>query len=190
MLLILKENTMRNLSLVLLVIGSIFIFFGCQEDSALTPLSSQSDQDVNSLAKPAPTLTGIAITSFNLDDPPYFWRGTVDFGDETIYGLVFNSHGFPTVRGKSSHFEEEFIIFQFGTDYTDPNNYYLKGSNAGIVANENKPPDPVKFLSNGTVEIANYPFEGWLGRSVHIRGVVNWLPNGDPEEAVGTLRIN
>jgi hypothetical protein len=132
-----------------------------------------------------------------MDDPPYFWRGTVDFGDSTIYGLAFISHGLPTVRGQSSHFSEEFIIFKLGENYKDPNNVYLHGSNAGVVTNANNPPDdPSKFLSNGKVETANDPFKGWLGRSVHIRGLVYWafdengIPTGLPDRAEGTLRIN
>jgi hypothetical protein len=170
------------------------LFLACQEDIALTPEFSQSDQGTASLAKPAPTLEVEVRTPFWTDDPPYFWRGEIDFGDYGVYGLVFISHGAPTVRGQSSHFSEEYIVYELGKDYKNPDNYLLYGHNAGIVVNANRVPDPVKFLSNGKVEVAREPFTEWLGRSVHIRGLVYWTFDAQglpmPEEAVGTFRLN
>jgi len=181
---------MRHLIFVFLVIGSVLIFFGCQEESALSPELSQSDQDENALTKPAPNLIGTTYTPFSDETPPIFWRGTVIFrGVE--YGLYFISHGPPRDFSQASPFEEDFVIHEL----YDEGNIYMKGWNAGVVTYANRFPDPVKFRANGKVEEAYGDFDGWQGRSVHIRGLVYWEfdengPTGNPEHAEGTFRIN
>jgi hypothetical protein len=74
---------------------------------------------------------------------------------------------------------------------------YLGGPDVGVTTSANKPPDPVKYRMNGQVDIANEPFEMWLGPHVHMSGIITWQNMGTPEEPVfvpesapGTLRIN
>jgi hypothetical protein len=50
---------------------------------------------------------------------------------------------------------------------------------------------------NGEIDVANAPFAEWLGRNVHMSGVITWqvldTPDGPivaPETAPGTFRIN
>jgi hypothetical protein len=43
-------------------------------------------------------------------------------------------------------------------------------------------------MSNGVIEVANAPFEMWLGRNLHQSGVVFGDETGT--HASGTLRIN
>ena len=47
-----------------------------------------------------------------------------------------------------------------------------------------------KFRMNGSVTQAADPFGAWLGRSVHMRGIIEWYPFGAPHFGPGTFRIN
>jgi hypothetical protein len=182
---------MRHLLLVFLVIGATLIFFGCSEKNPSAPELSQGDQVTNYLAKKP--LTGHQVVPFTLT-PPTFWNGTVDFGEEGIYGLTFVSYEPPRAYSQASPFYEDFYIYEEGSDWTNPANVYLKGWNAGVVTYANNPPDPCNFLANGKIEEAYGPLEEWLGRNVHIRGTVYWIIDPVvgmiPEYAEGTFRIN
>ena len=183
---------MKHTIFLFLVLGATMIFFGCSENNSTAPELNQSDQTANSLAKkPAPSLIGIQDADFTFT-PPYFWNGTVDFGDAGKYSLTYFSHDAPREYSQASPFYENFIIYELGSDMNKPENVYLKGWNAGVVAYANKAPDPVKFLANGKIEEAYGPLEMWQGRNVHIRGEVifNDPDNGFPKEALGTFKIN
>ncbi len=180
---------MKRLILMFLVIVTVLIFFGCQEESALAPELGQSDQVANSFAKPTANLIGTANTPFTFT-PPTFWNGTIDFGVDGIYSLTFISHEPPRPFSQASPYYEDFIIYELGTDWTIPENVYLKGWNAGVVTYANNPPDPCKFLANGKITEAYGPFVEWQGCNVHIRGLVYWIAVGVPERAEGTFRIN
>ena len=179
---------MKRTILMFLVIGATLIFFGCSEKNPSAPELSQSDQVTNTLAKPH--LTGTAVTLFTFT-PPWFWNGTVDFGNGVEYGLKFFSYDPPRTFSQASPYYEDFYIF----DLVD-GTIYLKGWNAGVVTLANNPPEPCNFLANGKVEEAYGDFAEWEGRSVHIRGLVYWaldengVPTGLPERAEGTFRIN
>ena len=96
------------------------IFFGCQEDSALSPVSDQNDQVPASLAKkPAPNLIGTTYTPFTFT-PPTFWNGTIDFGVYGKYSITFVSHDAPREYSQASPFHEDFIIYELGADWTQP----------------------------------------------------------------------
>jgi hypothetical protein len=183
------EGIMKHLILVFLVIGSVMIFFGCQEDSTLEPVSHQSNQVESALAKPTPNLIGKIVTDFTFT-PPTFWNGTVDFGKAGKYGLTFISYGPPRDYSQASPFEEDFIIYKLDGDWKIPENVYIKGSNTGVVTYANKAPEPVNFLANGKIEEAYGLFEMWKDRKIHIRGHVFWKSVGVPDGAVATLRIN
>ena len=184
---------MKNLFLIFFVVGVIIVFFGCQQESALTPELSENEQLPASFAKPLPYLTGTTDTPFNfppLPDPggsdfPVFWKGTVVF-EKVTYGLYFLSTGAPRDFSQASPFFEYFIIHEIGNEQ----NVYLKGWNAGVVTYANKDPEPVKFHANGKITEAYGSFAAWQDRPIHIRGIVTWIAVGLPEKAAGTFRIN
>jgi hypothetical protein len=188
-----KENTMKKIILVFMVIGASMIFFGCQQDPALTPELGQSDQGVNSLAKkPSPNLKGYGVTMFDIANGPFYWEGTMNFdGYDGAYGIIFESLEAPREYSQASPYAENFWIYKKDTDFTNPENVYLKGWVEGVVTNANNPPDdPSKFLSNGKIEEAYGEFEMWQGRTIHFRGFVYWNPDGLPHHAEGPVRIN
>ena len=164
--------------LVFLVIGATLIFFGCSENNPSAPELSQSDQVTHTLAKPH--LTGTTDADFT-GVWPYFWVGTIIIDDVT-YGLRFESVGPPPpLPPRAFVFKERFEIWN-----EDFSILYLAGTDDGVLNYGNS-----KFVANGEVEVANYPFEEWMGRNVHINGVVSWVEYPMlPEKAIGTLRIN
>jgi len=192
MLLIFKENTMRHLILVFFIIGTVLIFLGCQEESALAPELDQSNQVTNSLAKPAPNLRGTIITYFDVLNVPYFWEGKIDIEGYGEYGLIFETLSGQKGYSQAAPFEEYFIIYELESDWADPENVFLAGHDEGVTTIANKPPEPSKFRMNGEIEVANFPFEGWLGRNVHMSGIIEWANDGTPfpKVAIGTFRIN
>jgi hypothetical protein len=180
---------MKNLLIVTLIIGAAMIFMGCSEDNPSAPVLSQSDQMDNTLLKPSANFTGIIEADFTFT-PPTFWNGTIDFGTGVKYGLTFISLGKMRQYSQARPFEEEVIIYELGTDWTNPANVYLRGLHTGMMTLANKMPDPVKFRANGKINEACGPFELWQGRNYHIDGVVTYVAVGQPEGADGTFRIN
>jgi hypothetical protein len=169
--------------LVFLFIGIALLYFGCSENNSSAPGLSQSDQVTNFLAKRS--LTGPVYLDFTTANPPYFWVGTVTFGTET-YDLRFKSVGNPPPPPPRAFvFAERFEIYEVG-HLGDPDYLLLEGPDAGVVPCGND-----KYVANGKVEIANEPFEIWLGRNVHTNGVITWIvPCVLPAGATGTFRIN
>ena len=165
--------------LVFLIIGATLIFFGCSEKNPSAPGLSQSDQVTHTLAKPH--LTGTTDADFVPSNAPHYWVGTINIDGDT-YGLRFESLGPPRPYPQASPFKEYFEIYEEG----DVTNVYLAGPNAGVLNYGNS-----KFVANGEVEVANFPFEMYLGRNVHISGTVIWeIFPVLPDQAIGTLRIN
>lgn len=187
---------MKKIIFVFIVIVASMIFFGCQEDSALTPVLGQSDQGENSLnKKPLPHLKGYGVTMFSFANPPFYWEGEVTFdgyGDfDGTYGIIFESLEAPRDYSQASPYAENFWLYKKGEDFTLEENVYLKGWVEGVVTHANNPPDdPSKFLSNGKIEEAYGKFEMWQGRNIHFRGFVHWNPAGFPDHAEGPVRIN
>lgn len=186
----LKEDSMRY-SLVIVVL-SLLLIGGCQNETPLAPVS-ESDQGSVSFAKPAPYLLGNTDCNFIPENGPQFWNGTVDFGTGTVYGLTFTSlEPAHTALGQAILFEEEFVIYELGSDWTEPENVYMRGWEKGVVTLANSIPDPSRFHANGKITFATGPFEGWAGCTVHLRGLVYWTTDGSglPARAVGMIRIN
>jgi hypothetical protein len=181
---------MKNLIFVFLVIGATMIFFSCQEDSVIAPVSDQSDQVPVSLAKkPAPNLIGTMYTDFTFT-PPTYWNGTVDFGTTGTYSITFFSYDPPRQYSNASPFKEDFIIYELNSDWQDSKNVYLKGWAKGVTTFANNPLDPAKFVSNGKIEEAYGPLEMWDDRNVHSSGNIHWEAQGVPDYGDGTFRIN
>jgi hypothetical protein len=178
---------MKSKLFVFLLILFVSVFIGCNEENALSPTEDVS-QITTTLEKPSSNLIGTTYCPFTLT-PPTFWNGTVDFGPQGVYGLTFISL---TSKGHSqaSHFEEDFVIYELGTDWTDPANVYMKGHHEGVVIFANKLPEPSKFHANGKIEEAYGAFADWQGRRTHMKGLVYWVTEELPDRAEGTLRIN
>jgi len=174
---------MKRLFLAFLFTGIALLYFDCSEKNPSAPELSQSDQGTNSLAKPP--LTGTVYLDFTTNNPPYFWVGTVTFSTGT-YDLRYKSVGNPPPPPPQAFvFDERFEIYEDGF-LGNPDYLVLEGPDAGVVPCGNN-----KFVANGKVEFANEDFEMWLGRNVHIKGIITWIiPCVLPEGATGTFRIN
>ena len=186
---------MKHSILMFLFIGVTFIFFGCSEKNPSAPELSQSDQVTTSLAKPSPNLTGTMELDFTFGAWPEVpvWVGTVDLEGHGVFGIRF-FHLTPFKEySQASPFEEYFEIYDLG----DETKVYLGGPDVGVTTTANKPPEPCKYRMNGEIDVANEPFELWLGRNVHMNGFITWqileTPDGPvvvPNTAPGTFRIN
>ncbi len=183
---------MKNSILFLLVFGVTMLFSGCSEDNTLTPGSEQNGSVESSLKgtkKPLPTLIGELNCDFTFT-PPTFWNGTIDFGAYGLYSITFISYDAPRDYSQASPFKEDIIIYELGTDWTNPANVYMRETHSGVMTLANKVPDPTKFVANGKIEEAYGPLEMWQGCNVHISGEVTWIDVGIPEGGTGTIRIN
>ena len=191
---------MKKLNLITLVMGACLLFFACSEDTVVTPDLKQATEETPGLktaSKPAANLIGVMDLDFVLEaiwpEEPV-WVGTVTFEGYGVYGI--RSYHLSEFRdfSQASPFEEYFEIY----DLDEPELIYLGGPDEGVTTEANKPPDPVTYRMNGEIDQAQAPFEGWLGRHVHMSGVITWqiltMPDGTvvvaPYQAPGTLRIN
>jgi len=181
---------MKSSNLVFLVLGVTIIFFGCSKDDSLTPESDLSDQVTTSLKsakKPSAHLTGAMDLYFNpgvfLDPTEPVWVGTIVLEGQDEYGMRFFSLSAPRTYSQARPFEEYFEIFEIGDETV-----VLAGHDAGVSTLANS-----KYRMNGEIEVANYPFEEWLGRGVHMSGIITWQDEAPlivPATAPGTFRIN
>ena len=129
------------------------------------------------------------------------WVGTLTVGS-TDYNMAFFAFGngkpFDSHPATSSayFFEEIWKVYEspaFAIDGSgnlvilDPDPVVLmSGYDRGLTNLKNS-----KFHGNGSVEGAAFRFEEWVGRSVHMRGVIDkWYPFGAPQHAFGPFRIN
>jgi hypothetical protein len=124
--------------------------------------------------------------------------GTIELDGE-VYGMAFFAIGsgkpFSGDPSSSVHFFEEIWKIYEDLDYLFDENgvlvefvegpVLLWGYDTGSTVLANS-----RYHMNGGVEGAAEPFEGWLGRSVHMQGIIEWYPFGAPKGAPGTFRIN
>ncbi len=125
------------------------------------------------------------------------WVGTITIdGDE--YGMAFFNTGtgkpFDEQPADNVFFEETWAIYdtlEFSFDGDGiletfmPGDVVLSGYDRGITTVANS-----KYHMNGDVRVAEGPFTDWLGRSVHMSGIIEWYDFGAPQYAPGTFRIN
>jgi hypothetical protein len=186
---------MKSSIFLFLVFGVALFISGCSEDNSLVPGSDQSDQGSSSLkstAKPSANLTGEMDLYFDLTSVPPtdpVWVGTIDFEGYGTYGMRFFHLSPFRDYSQASPFEEYFEIY----DLTDAT-IVLAGPDVGVTTLANKPPEPCKYRMNGEIDVAAEPFEGWLGRHVHMSGMITWqiIPEVGPVPATapGIFRIN
>ena len=186
---------MKNTIFTILLSGAIILFIGCSNENFLVPTLDEGTETLKS-TKPAATLNGIMDLNFDLfavwpDDP--VWVGTVTFEEYGEYGMRFYHLSPFRDYSQASPFEEWWEIYTL-----DDETVVLAGPDKGLTTLANKPPEPCKYRMNGEIEVAEEPFEGWLGRNVHMQGTITWqvltLPDGStavaPELAPGTFRAN
>ena len=174
---------MKRALIMFLFIGVTMIFFSCSDNNPSAPELSQDDQIATTLAKKsASKLIGTMELDFMFTNP--IWVGTVELEGFGEYGIRFYNEGGKDV-GNTSHFVEYFEIY----DLLPPNTVYLGASDFGVVSLANS-----KYRMNGEIEEAIEPFEMWLGRHVHMSGIITWqtMPDGSvkPATAPGIIRIN
>lgn len=150
-------------------------------------------------------LVGDMDVQFNLEWPGPdqgvpIWVGTVTI-DGQEYGMAF----FNTGTGKPfddhpsdsvSFFEETWTIYRtLGFEFNDngglimdswePGEVVLSGYDRGVVSFANS-----RYRMNGYVEVAADDFAQWVGRRVHMSGVIEFYDFGAPHFAPGVFRIN
>lgn len=170
---------------ILVVTLFLTLFMGCSED----PLFIPEDQGgLKSAKKPAPNLIGTTQEFFSPASYPFIWVGTIDFSQNEAYGSYKFAYELLEMTQKdfanAGFFTESFYVYE-GPNPQD-GTLYLKGTNSGVLVGG------AKFTSNGWVEMASGPFEGWEGRKVHVSGEVVVFDDetGGPMELSSTFRIN
>lgn len=174
-----------KLSFVLAIV--VVLFLGTTAPlNAKSPVTGEMDLQFN-LAWPGP----------QTDIPDWVGTLTID-GDE--YGMAFFLIGTGKpfagdhVTGNASFFGEIWRVYdgidlgfdEFGNlAEFSPGPIILWGYDAGMVSLANS-----KYHMNGSVEYAAEAFAGWLGRSVHMSGVIEWYDFGAPQYAPGVFRVN
>lgn len=125
--------------------------------------------------------------------PAISWAGNIDI-DGTWFGMTFvPTSGRDT--GKAFHFVEDWAIydgtFDFSEDFSEgvltecaPGDVVLAGEDFGVTGWNDK------YRMNGTVSTAEDPFEDWMGRRVHMNGLIVWNEADSSLEAPGTFRLN
>ena len=188
---------MKKLILIFLFFGIAALYIGCSDNNPSAPQLNQSDQITNTLdKKPVPHITTAMNLNFVLPwmrpYPELSWEGTININGVDYYMKFDHLSGPPRDYSQVSPFEEYFYIM-------DGNNVVLAGPDAGVTVLANKLPEPTKYVMNGKIEVANEPLADWLGRPVHMSGVINWQfvtppgasePGLFPATAPGTFRIN
>ncbi len=121
---------------------------------------------------------------------PITWLGTIEFEDKGTYDMRFILIGTRIPRdgptGKAGHFGEIWEIFD-----GDPDEPILWGYDKGVT-NQKKDLTCWPYRMNGKVEYVASGWEDYLGRNVHMSGIITWYgPPGTPGSiAPGVFRIN
>jgi len=178
---------MKHLIIVLLVIGSVLIFFGCQHDSPMAPELRQNDQTQISVAKkPAPSLNGTTeydfaghLGIFDAEGRLLAWEGEIH-GD--IEGVIKWWVILPMkATGQASHFKARLEIWNNGE-------LLLAGYEAGKT-NVRHEKNTV-WQANGSVTEASEEFEDWIGRRIYEKGYFTWVAPGLPGHGDSIFRVN
>mgnify|MGYP006299301663 CR=1 FL=1 len=184
---LIKSITMRKLAFFLTIAGAV-LMMGCSEDPMTNPDPTAT---LKGAKKPMPKLVGTTQEFFNpafLEGSPYMYVGTIDFRDcgLGVYNFAYDFAAPPEPKGTQVlSFVENFTVYE--GDIEDNPTILMRGTNSGVIVKVEK------FFTNGTVNMACGPFEGWEGRKVHVDGTVVVpppFPGGPALELESTFRIN
>ena len=159
-------------------------------------------------------LTGPMELEFNLAFDPaadpeacerISWAGTVEL-DDVVYEMIFVPTGAKDV-GRVHHFWEDWFIYPY--DAAKPILKFSEGDPRVLIECDPLGVSPVlwgtdkgvtspndRYRMNGTIDGAGEPFEKWLGRNVHMSGMIEWYDapgmdwDGAPHFAPGVFRAN
>lgn len=150
-----------------------------------------SEPALKSANVPTPNIIGALDLVVSPTSETNIWNGTIDFGDEYgVYNIAYFTYTPPKENAQAYLFDEDFIIYQLGTNWKNPENVVLRGSHKGLLVFANKDPEPIKVTkANGKITEANAPFEMCLGRPYHGSGTA-FFEDGAPPYFEGLLWIN
>jgi hypothetical protein len=172
------EEAMKTKLLALLTALLVLPIAAAMTASAKTPLYGQMDLYWND---------GFGDTSTAC--PAIDWAGNIDI-DGTMYGMTFvPAPGRET--GTAFHFFEDWAIYDETFTFTGgvltnciPGDVLLAGDDFGLTGANSK------YRMNGTVYTAEELFEDWIGRPVHMDGLILWKADGSPAAAPGMFRLH
>ena len=133
-------------------------------DEAMEPVTK-------SAVVPIPNLFGTMDLILSPTSETNFWNGTVDFGDYGEFSIAFFTYTPPRDFSQVYPFEEDFIIYKLGTNWTNPENIYLKGSHKGLLKLAKT---PIEFMANGKITEAYFSLAFCMGRPYHSKGIVDF----------------
>jgi hypothetical protein len=142
-----------------------------------------SEPVLKSAVIPIPNLLGTMDLTLCPTSETNFWNGTVDFGDYGKFSIAFFTYTPPRDYSQVYPFDEDFIIYKLGTNWTKPENIYLKGSHKGLLKFAKT---PIEFMVNGKITEAYFSLAFCMGRPYHSKGTVD-ISNGT---CFAEIRIN
>jgi hypothetical protein len=120
---------------------------------------------------PIPNLIGTMDLILSPTSETNFWNGTIDFGEYGKFSIAFFTYTPPRDFSQVYPFEEDFIIYELGTNWAEPENIYLKGSHKGLLKLKKS---PIEFLANGKITEAFFSLAFCMGRTYHSKGTVDF----------------
>jgi hypothetical protein len=159
---------MKTLIKLLLFIAIACLVLSCYKSDIYNEASEPVRKRVDI---PIPNLVGTMDLILSPTSETNFWNGTVDFGDYGKFSIAFFTYTPPRDFSQVYPFDEDFIIYKLGTDWTIPGNIYLKGSHKGLLKLVKF---PVEFLANGKITEAYFPLAFCMGRTYHSKGSVDF----------------
>ena len=170
---------------LIFVIGIAFaLLTGCSENASFIP---DDEAMLKGAKKPLPMLVGTTTEFISFETPPYIFVGTIDFSASGmgIYNIAYHVLD-QTMKefANADQLTETFYIYEGGTT-PETGSILMSGTNSGVLIGG------MRFITNGKVDHAVGPFEGWAGRNVHVNGyVVEYHEAGFPLELSSSFRIN
>ena len=163
---------------------AVALLMGCSENASFLP---DDEAMLKGAKKPMPKLVGTTTEFISFPPSLYLFMGTIDFSASGMgtYNLAYHVLD-QTMKefANANQLTETFYIYEGGAT-PELGTILMSGTNSGVLIGG------TKFITNGKVEHAIGPFEGWAGRNVHVNGyVVEFLENGYPFELTSTFRLN
>ena len=136
---------MRTLIKLLFFMAITCLVLSCNKsdiyDEVMEPVLKSADM-------PIPNLVGTMDLTLSPTSETNYWNGTVDFGDYGEFSIAFFTYTPPRDFSQVYPFEEDFIIYKLGTNWTEPENIYLKGSHKGLLKLAKT---PIEIVANGKI---------------------------------------